>query len=65
MATNCTGEGGGAPAEEPSEEELLGPDNAVDGLVWRVPDGAHGVGLVARLLGCTLKALCHVRCLPC
>jgi hypothetical protein len=30
-------------------EEMLGPDNAVNGLAWRVPDGAAGEGLLVRL----------------
>lgn len=49
-----------APAEEARKQELLGPHDAVDGLVWRVSNGAHWVGLVAGLLRRALKALCHV-----
>ena len=45
------------PAEKPLEEQLLGPDNAVDGLVRRVADGAHGEAL-RRRLWLALKALC-------
>ena len=45
-----------SPAKEPLEEQVLGPHNAVDGLVWRVTDGTHRV-CFGGLLGLALKAL--------
>ena len=39
-------------------EEVLGPDDAVDGLAGRVPDGAAGEGLLVGF-GLTLVALRH------
>ena len=41
------------------EEQLLGPDDAMDGLLWSVADSADGVGLLALLLGTALVALTY------
>ena len=48
---------GGIPAKETLEEQILGPHNAVNRLVWRVADGADRVGL-GSLLWLALKAFC-------
>lgn len=54
----------GSPSKKALEQQVLGPHNAVDGLVGRVTNGAHRVGF-GSLLRPALKALglpTDVRC---
>lgn len=47
----------GIPAKETLKEQILGPHNAVNRLVWCVADGADRVGF-GSLLWLALKAFC-------
>ena len=55
---------GGTPAKETLEEQILGPHNAVNRLVWCIADGADRVGL-GSLLWLALKAFCPASQVDC